>query len=499
MKNNDILYNNMSFLISKFLSSSTNKDNFKRFSRNYSDYLAQKNCCTHKYPGQQGNDGPTGFSGPTGAYGQTGIVGSQGTMGPTGLNCTGPTGPAGPAGLAGLLSTGATGSTGVTGYFSPFATDASYVFRLSPTGATGSYNITPDTTFSWTTNPYGQSFVSLPSNRTDISLNTFLGIIPPISTMYDIYNNKYQVIIYNGSTNGVDASFTMQNIGSGSGGYVNMCLIGGGGGGAGNASSGGAGAGQLMFVDNYLMSNGTYHIKVGAGGPGGAVGLNDGQDGSATILTNSTGTILFSSAGGRGGVANAGARNGMTGTYNIYPNTTNLPKGTSSAGGGNSTNISGGTGTTINYQDVIVPGINLPAQVWSYGYGGGNGNSSGGYGGGGGGAGGPGSDASSNSGGAGGKGVVIYFDSSYGRAVCGGGDGGGSTLNYNNPPYSASATNLYNYGYPSPYSYGAGTITPGPRDASANTGSAGAPGNGILADGGAGGSGLFMIRYKLYS
>jgi hypothetical protein len=488
----------MSYIISKFLSSSTNRDNFKRFSRDYSDYLAQKNCCPNKFPGQQGISGHTGFGGPTGAYGQSGLPGTQGPMGPTGFDCTGPTGPAGPDGVKGpngVLSTGATGYTGVTGYYRPLATDASYVFSLTPTGSTGSYNITPDTTFSWRTNPYGQSFISLPSNRTDISLNNIYGTVPITSTVNDIDNNKYSVLLFTGP----DTSFNMQNLGNGTGGYVNLCLIGGGGGGAGDASGGGAGAGQLMFVDNYLMPNGTYHISVGGGGPGGSAGTN-GSDGSPTVLT-SGGTTLFSSAGGKGGVVNTTARNGMTGTYNIYPNLTNLPKGTSSAGGGNSTITSGGTGRPINYQDVIVPGINLPAQVWSYGYGGGNGNAS--YGGGGGGAGGPGLDASSNSGGGGGKGLVIYFDSSYGRAVCGGGDGGGSTINYNNPPYSASATNLYSYGtpygYPSTYSYGAGTINPGPRDASANTGSAGAPGNGTTIAGGNGGSGLFMIRYKLYS
>jgi collagen type VII alpha len=488
----------MSYIISKFVSSSTNRDNYKRFSRNYSDYLAQKNCCPNKFSGQQGVSGYTGFGGPTGAYGQTGIAGTRGSSGPTGINCTGPTGPAGPngvVGLAGVNTSFATGSTGVTGYYRQ--SSSSYVFSLTPTGATGSYNIAPDTTFSWTTNPYGQSFISLPSSRTDICLNNTAGTAPIIATVYDIDNNKYRVLTYNGSTSGIDASFTMQNTGSGTGGYVNLCLIGGGGGGAGDTSGGGAGAGQLMFVDNYLMPNGTYHIKVGAGGQGGAAGLNDGQDGSATILTNSTGTILFSSTGGRGGKASGATRNGMTGTYNIYPNPTNLSIGTSSAGGGNSTNISGGTGTTINYQDVIVPGINLQAQVWSYGYGGGNGNAL--YGGGGGGAGGPGSDASSNSGGAGGKGVVIYFDSSYGRAVCGGGDGGGSTIDYSINPYSSTATNLYNYRYPIPYSYGAGTIIPNSRDASANTGSAGAPGNGSSITGGVGGSGLFMIRYKLYS
>jgi hypothetical protein len=483
----------MSYIISKFLSGSTDRDNFKRFSRDYSDYLAQKTCCPNKFPGQKGTTGPTGFGGPTGAYGQTGLAGTQGPMGPTGFDCTGMTGPPGIAGVTGsngLSSSVATGSTGVTGFYTPLAADASYVFSLTPTGATGSYNITPDTTFAWTTNPYGQSFISLPSNRTDISLNSFSGASPTISTVYDIDNNKYRVLLFTGP----DTSFNVQNLGSGTGGYVNLCLIGGGGGGAGNATSGGAGAGQLMFVDNYLMPNGTYHISVGGGGAGGLAGANNGSDGSPTVLTTGA-TTLFSSAEGKGGVASGVARNGMTGSYSIYPQLTNLPRGTSSAGGGNTASMTGGTGRPINYQDIIVPGINLPAQVWSYGYGGGNGYAS--YGGGGGGAGGPGLDASSNTGGGGGKGVVIYFDSSYGRAVCGGGDGGGSTLNYNNPVYNPNSTTLYNYGYPTLYSYGAGTITPGPRDASANTGSAGAPGNGTA--GGAGGSGLFMIRYKLYS
>ena len=53
-------------------------------------------------------------------------------------------------------------------------------------------------------------------------------------------------------------------------------------------------------------------------------------------------------------------------------------------------------------------------------------------------------------------------------------------------------------GYPVPYSYGAGTVNPGPPDASANTGSAGAPYSITHGRSGSGGSGLFMIRYKLY-
>ena len=300
----------------------------------------------------------------------------------------------------------------------------------------------------------------------------------------------------------------MTNTGGGIGGYVNMCLIGGGGGGVGDASGGGAGAGELLFVDNYLMPNGNYNIKIGNGGPGGPSGLNNGQDGSATILTSSTnsGSRLFSSAGGVGGKANGSSKNGLDGSYNNlspnnFPNPTNLASGTSSAGGGNPTDLSGGIARSATYENVIVTGVNFPAQVWSYGNNGGAGrNNSGRSGGGGGGAGGPGQNGTDSSGGFGGPGMFIYFDSSYGRAVCGGGDGGGT--NANSYLINKYNPNKYWYtpgvGYPVPYSYGAGTVNPGPPDASANTGSAGAPYSITHGRSGSGGSGLFMIRYKLY-
>jgi hypothetical protein len=419
----------------------------------------------------------------------TGRVGFRGATGATGA--TGPI--------------GVTGSTGVT-----FSGPPSHELSIVRYGTVGLYDITPDTTFTWSINAYGQSIVSLPVTRTSFVLENFVGTAPTSSIFTDIFGNRYQVYVFT-----ADASFTMTNTAGGSGGYVNMCLIGGGGGGGGastalaNSTCGGAGAGQLMFVDNYLMSNGTYHIKIGEGDPGGSTGvgagLTSGQDGSGTILRNSTSTQLFLAAGGAGGVkgSNAIASNGLDGSYNIFPKPTNLRLGTSSASGGNASDISGGIAVKVEYDDVIVPDINLPAQVWSYGNDGGNGYNSGGNrsGGGGGGAGGHGRDGSSNAvGGYGGKGMFIYFDSSYGRAVCGGGEGGGFPVNdYSIYPYDAAK---YWYtpgsGYPEPYSYGAGTHNPLHRNAYANTGSGGSSGT-LVLDGGRGGSGLFMIRYKLYS
>ena len=339
------------------------------YSRSYSDYLANRNCCSNKFPGKPGPDGPTGFEGATGPIGPTGLLGAHGATGPTGLNCTGPTGDAGPTGRTGMSPTGVTGLTGITGSTGPtgptgatgmvgitgataltgftgatgatgatgprgstgptgalgptgipgvtgstgvtFSGPPKNELSLIPYGLAGLYNIAPDTTFTWNIDPYGRSIVRLPASRTDISLNYLTGTLPTSSILTDIYNNRYQVYVFTGN-----ATFQMVNSW---GGYVNMCLIGGGGGGAGDASGGGAGAGELMFVDNYLMPQGTYTIKIGTGGQGGAAGLNNGQDGSATILSNSS--IVFSSAGGVGGKANGSSKNGLDGSYNnLLPN-----------------------------------------------------------------------------------------------------------------------------------------------------------------------------------
>ena len=66
-------------------------------SRNYSDYMKNKNSCC--IPGPQG---PRGDRGPTGVYGPTGLTGPAGT-GTTGYTgYTGPTGQTGPQGVPGL-------------------------------------------------------------------------------------------------------------------------------------------------------------------------------------------------------------------------------------------------------------------------------------------------------------------------------------------------------------------------------------------------------------
>ena len=556
--------------MSNFLKLFINKpSNFQNFTRDYSDYLGQINCCSNKYPGQTGVTGFHGFQGPTGAYGFTGMMGEngphgpigfdstgatgtsgvQGVIGPAGEPVTGPIGPIGPDGLPGPTGQpgdtgpkgeqgiqGTSGPQGPTGYAGPigqigvtgvagvtgtvgvtggvgitFMGEPANSINLMTYGTQTSLQIAPYTAYTWNINAYGQSSVAFPSTRIGFSITGFSGVNPPSSTVFtDVYGNNYQVYIFAGE--GAE-SFTMQNP-YGSGGYVNMCLIGGGGGGAGTGlglGAGGAGAGQLMFVDNYFMKNGQYSVTVGSGGSGGTANTS-GISGTSTILADSSANQLFLAAGGAGGVISSGsASSGLTGSSNVYPNPTNLIFGTSSGSGGTSSNKLNGTGKTVNYQDIIVPGVNLSTQIWSYGNDGGmgfdlSGNVSGGAGGG---AGGVGGDGTATHGGLANNGVVIYFDASYGRAVCSGGDGGGALDNdYNSIyPYPPSPNAyLYNYtganppsGYPSVYSYGAGTNTPSHKNAYANTGSGGAPGKstGLDKSGGNGGSGLFMIRYNI--
>ena len=119
-----------------------------KFSRNYSDYLSAKNCCTPGPtgpPGATGTPGPIGpqgvpgeHGGPSGATGATGATGTAGATGATGA--TGSIGNQGPVGATGF--TGATGATGATGpagestpiyyYYSQPGT-TSWSFKLSQT------------------------------------------------------------------------------------------------------------------------------------------------------------------------------------------------------------------------------------------------------------------------------------------------------------------------------------------------------------------------------
>ena len=495
------------------------------FVRNYSElyYLEKNPCCSNKFTGLQGSTGPTGFVGSIGAYGFTGdcgITGPRGQLGtgPTGcpgcykvtnnvVGSVGDTGETGQTGIIGLTGytgimgpineldaggtgpTGSSGLTGVTGIVG--ATGSSRNMELKTINISDqNYNINPTDTIKWGINSYGKSY-----SFTNLSSNIIITTDANSTIFTDTLGVTYQVYIFNNTS-----SFSMD----GSSGFVDMCLIGGGGAGCGSTtlsplySQNGSGAGQLMFVNNYLLLNDTsYNINIGAGG----VGNNQGTNGFITSIDISS-QILFGAAGGAGATDASFnyVQNGINGIITLDSSNTNIIyTGTSSGSGGSS--IATSTYYSIN------PYLNLDAQIWSYGNNGGSISENGEGGGGGGGVGGSGTNGSSSGiGGIGGIGLVIYFDSSYGRAICGGGSGTGSNISdpsYGTYPYIYPPSG-YPYPYPYPYSYGAGqSFTDDPindkKNASPNTGSGGGS---ILktsssTNGGNGGSGLFMIRYKI--
>jgi hypothetical protein len=503
------------------------------FVRNYSElyYLEKNPCCSNKFTGLQGQTGPTGFDGSIGAYGFTGecgitgprgqlgtgptgcpgcykvtnkVVGSVGDTGETGqtgiIGSTGYTGIMGPVNEIDAGGTGPTGSSGLTGVTGIVGeTGSSINMELNTINSSEqTYNINPTDTIEWGINNYGKSY-----SFTNLSSNIIITTDASSTIFTDTLGVTYQVYIFNNNS-----SFSMD----GSSGFVDMCLIGGGGAGCGSTtlsplySQNGSGAGQLMFINNYLLLNDTsYNINIGSGGH---YENNTGSYGLPTSIDISS-QILFGAAGGAG-ATNASfnyVQSGGNGIITIDSSNTNIIyTGTSSGSGGSS--IATSTYYSIN------PYLNLDAQIWSYGNNGGSISENGG--GGGGGAGGSGTNGSSSGiGGIGGIGLVIYFDSSYGRAICGGSSGTGTNISdpsYGIYPYVYPPTtplydnNNTSSGYPYPYSYGAGqsfTDTDIPINdkinASPNTGSGGGS---ILkasssTNGGNGGSGLFMIRYKI--
>jgi len=524
------------------------------FSRDYTDYLSITNCCSNKLIGNQGQQGPQGPQGATGPFGYPGVMGATGPMGPTGLNCTGSTGrtgPAGPYGFIGLTgitgatgpggvtgptgrtgSTGATGGTGATGEMGqngltgrtgPTGSRGATGFRgvtgvtgpLSVTGSTGvtasgpptqmvslfnpsnpaSQNniITGRTRLQWNVDIYGRSNVNLTNNQITISNILCSSYQYPV-IFNDLYNVSYTVLILNAT-----GQFTIQGSNHPSGGnVVSLCMIGGGGGGSGgdvvssqSGVSSGAGAGEVIFCENFLLPDGSYNVVIGSGGNGGSV-RQIGINGYSTYITNSSSVTLLSAAGGAGGIFDSTGTNGLSGSV-----------GQSSASGGTYNSNANGIASPVTYGAAITPYANNGERIFTYGNSGGVGNTNGS--GGGGGAGGAGGDPFLNIGGIGGKGLFIYFDASYGRAVGGGSSGSGYSTtdpSYNNA--SLMTPYPYNYlnqqkplppsGYPAIYAYGAGRSGSVPTNGTPNTGGGGGSGD-AGSNGANGGSGLFMLRF----
>ncbi|MCX5784054.1 MAG: IPT/TIG domain-containing protein [Elusimicrobia bacterium] len=242
------------------------------------------------------------------------------------------------------------------------------------------------------------------------------------------------------------------------GGNVDALVIAGGGGGGGQLAGGG-GAGGYSAVTSFPITNTAYAVTVGGGGAGGPAtspySMNRGSNGGNSIFSSIT-----SIGGGGGGVYND--------TY--------AP--------GNSGGSGGGAGDSDTAPTRRPGGAGTAGQ----GYAGGSGEGSPAYyvGGGGGGAGGPGENSVSQvKGGNGGPGrpnditgTLTYYAS---------GGGGNGYYGYATSQGFASAGGGAN---------GArGSGANGPA-ATANTGGGGGGGDWNVVSGGAGGSGIVIVRYS---
>jgi uncharacterized repeat protein (TIGR02543 family) len=239
-----------------------------------------------------------------------------------------------------------------------------------------------------------------------------------------------------------------------------------GGGGAGGTSNeggaGGGGGGQALTQTNVSVS-GLVTMRIGSGGVvTNTPGNTPGGDGGTTTFTPATGSAV-SAAGGSGGASVAVLAVGSPSTagYNggggsVWSDNLSVTNG-SNGNGGNKGGASIGSGSDSNVQ----------------------------AGGGGGGSGGVGANATSGSGGNGGVGASsTYFDGT--TRFYGGGGGGGKR-----------ATGTGSAGSGGSGGGGAGGKAAAATAGTANTGGGGGGAGGDNKLGGAGGTGVIIVRYQI--
>lgn len=229
------------------------------------------------------------------------------------------------------------------------------------------------------------------------------------------------------------------------GGYIDMLIVGGGGGG-GHTTGGGGGGGEVVNVTR-ILGVGSYSVTIGTGGAGATNGVAVAPNGGTTIFNG----ISALGGGGAGSDYNSGG-SGACGGGSGW--------GTDKIGGAGSPGYSGGGGS----------------GVWN----------SGGVAGGGGGMSAAGTSGASGVAGRGGEGIISTIT---GVPVVYGSGGGGGASGYGGGTANVGGTNG-GTGYKNADG-GAGT---------ANTGGGGGGGGytGTTGQwkGGAGGSGIVVVRYK---
>ena len=331
--------------------------------------------------------------------------------------------------------------------------------------------------------------------------------VTPIISIQD-GSNIYAVESYTYSGTANTADFTRVFTKSTT---CDILIVGGGGSGSAN-HGGGGGAGAVVFIKSVVLNSGTYTINVGKGGSSTNFTANDisaiGNKGiDSKILFNSS-EILKAEGGGAGGESHTTGNGGSGGSgggadgYTLTTITNNSGAGTV------------GTSSIFTYNGTT--GI-------KYGNVGGNRNTvvadNAGSGGSGGGAGSPGSTPSSPYiGASGGNGVcnaiinsVTYdfssmFGNSYGVNNDGNNNryfgGGGGSSYWNRSGYTPSTTSaLGGKGGGGDGGFNNGTSSVIAKDGLSNSGGGGGGGNSDgalnIRNGGAGGSGIVIIRYLL--
>ena len=241
------------------------------------------------------------------------------------------------------------------------------------------------------------------------------------------------------------------------GGEAEYLIVAGGGGGGSNREnihygSGGGGAGGVITTAGTQIDAGTYAIVVGGGGIGAGGEGGAASNGEDSVFLNQT-AIGGGAGGGRTGTSGGSGGSGGGGG-SLWTSTRTTPGGSGTLGQGNNGGNGFNTSGSVGYAS-----------------------------GGGGGAGGPAQDATNDSPTAGGIGIVNNYS---GTSVFYGG-GGGAT--------AASIVRPGGLGGGGDAAYNADGL-----NGVDNTGGGGGGGkqqDGIRVDGGAGGSGIVIIRYPL--
>lgn len=403
-----------------------------------------------------------GASGGAGSYSSAAQASAPSNRGGGG----GGSGGAGGSGIVIVRYRGAAKATG--GTITSVGGDTIHTFTASGTMTPTAGNSQPvAVTDSITAKSGVPKFFDPRANDTDVDGDSLVvAFVGPASHGATSLNSAGAPVIYTpvaGYTGGDSFSYTVSDGSSAVAGTVNvtvssggvaleyLVVAGGGGGGAENNARSGGGGGGGVRTGTLSFPSGSYPITIGGGGAGGS--SSNWANGAAKGGDSSLGGLVTSIGGGAGG------------TYGLVA-------GSGGSGGGGA-RAPGGRGTS------------------GQGYSGGDGYINGDTGGGGGGAGGAGARGWDRTSGSGGPGLTSSIS---GAAVVygAGGGGGGFAAQSATPTDPGGADSGGGVGGPTAfnvYSGGAGTTNRG------GGGGGGGINYGNVGPGGAGGSGIVVIRY----